>query len=443
MFGAYAADFQGYDVTGAYKTADEVSKESTGVDGKNSQKSQSFQLVDTLSSTMDVLAPQLNMNYQAMLDNPNIPTSAKLGVLGFSDAALTAMVYNPPSVDVVGHLAEEWVPNYDPATTGVYAETGYNQLQSMGISTLWNIMRNVAYILFVIVLIVAGFMIMFRHKIGGQTMVTVYNTIPNIIVGLVLVTFSFAIVGLLIDLGVFLQGMIVSILDIQVPLMPNNPLQLWFVFTAKSFTQDIGNLDMSAGGIIGRFFEGFLEGGLNLGAGFINVFTGNSPLDMLIMFIVSLIAIWASIKVFITLVKAYIGLIMDTIIAPLVLAIAAIPGRQFTGQDWINRVLKNILTFVLVFFLVNLPLYIMEKGLTFDLFSVGLGQQSNAGNFAWAGTDKLLLGAISLYFFFLAAEVPKLLDEYFPQIGGKGMQEAMKGVSASASKIPLVGGFFK
>jgi hypothetical protein len=107
MFGAYAADFQGYDVTGAYKTADEVSKESTGVDGKNSQKSQSFQLVDTLSSTMDVLAPQLNMNYQAMLDNPNIPTSAKLGVLGFSDAALTAMVYNPPSVDV----SDTWLKN--------------------------------------------------------------------------------------------------------------------------------------------------------------------------------------------------------------------------------------------------------------------------------------------------------------------------------------------
>jgi hypothetical protein len=34
---------------------------------------------------------------------------------------------------------------------------------------------------FVIVMIIAGFMIMVRNKIGGQTMVTLGNVLPNVL----------------------------------------------------------------------------------------------------------------------------------------------------------------------------------------------------------------------------------------------------------------------
>ena len=76
-------------------------------------------------------------------------------------------------------------------------------------------MLNLAYLFFVIVMIIAGFMIMFRHKIGGQAMVTLGNVLPNVIIALVVATFSFAIAGLIIDFGGLIIGLIVDVFDLS------------------------------------------------------------------------------------------------------------------------------------------------------------------------------------------------------------------------------------
>ena len=79
------------------------------------------------------------------------------------------------------------------------------QAQGIGFGALdpilqtWKTFRNLAYLFFVLIFLVIGFMIMFRHKINGQTVVTIQQAIPNIIVALLFVTFSYAIGGLLID----------------------------------------------------------------------------------------------------------------------------------------------------------------------------------------------------------------------------------------------------
>lgn len=79
---------------------------------------------------------------------------------------------------------------------------GYTYLKdSLKLDKLWSQSRNIAYLFFVIAMIVIGFMIMFRNKIGGQMMVTITNSIPQLIVCLILVTFSFAIAGIMLDLG--------------------------------------------------------------------------------------------------------------------------------------------------------------------------------------------------------------------------------------------------
>ncbi len=80
--------------------------------------------------------------------------------------------------------------------------SGYTYLkESLKLDKLWGQSRNIAYLFFVIAMITIGFMIMFRNKIGGQMMVTVGNSIPQLIICLVLVTFSFAIAGIMLDLG--------------------------------------------------------------------------------------------------------------------------------------------------------------------------------------------------------------------------------------------------
>lgn len=65
---------------------------------------------------------------------------------------------------------------------------------------LWEMFRNFSYLILVIIIVVIGFMIMFRMQLNPQTVVSLENALPRIITSLILITFSFAIVGFLIDL---------------------------------------------------------------------------------------------------------------------------------------------------------------------------------------------------------------------------------------------------
>jgi hypothetical protein len=64
-------------------------------------------------------------------------------------------------------------------------------------------------------MVVVGFMIMFRSKIGGQTLVTLGNFLPGVITSLILITFSFAIAGLLIDIGAIVTNLIAGIYGVD------------------------------------------------------------------------------------------------------------------------------------------------------------------------------------------------------------------------------------
>ena len=78
---------------------------------------------------------------------------------------------------------------------------------------LWKMVRNVTYFLLILVIIVMSFMIMFRVKISPQTVITVQSALPKIIVALLLITFSYAIAGLLIDLMYVVIGLIAGMIS--------------------------------------------------------------------------------------------------------------------------------------------------------------------------------------------------------------------------------------
>ncbi len=411
-----------FDSIGMYEEWDEFSSSSSGVDGKHSLKSQGFQFIDFVASTLDLTCPQCNTEegYARVLENPNISPGAKMGMIGAVDGIVTTLAYNPPYINVPEHLAQEWIPNYAP-TTSVYAG-GYEQLRDSGITGMWSRVRDIAYLFFIIVFIVAGFMVMFRHKIGGQAMVTLYNTLPNIIVGLVLVTFSFAIVGFIIDFGAMLIGIVDGFLEVEERIDPTSPFNISNVYAGLIFdgviTDLVGEmiadlvnmLDM----LLGRTLTGFWE------------------------LLFSIIIIYVGIKIFFTLIKAYLAILFDTIAGPIVLAIATIPGKQAVMKDWFYRIIKNVLVFVLVFFLLHLPLYFYES-VDLNLFLGDLG----AGKTAGAPVTAIIRAGAAMYILFLIPNVPTLLGDYFPQTGGKGASGAADGVKKDMSKIPLVGGFFK
>ncbi len=86
---------------------------------------------------------------------------------------------------------------------------GFASIQTYSI--IWLTFRNISFVLLVLVLVTIGFMVMFRMKVNPQTIVTLENSLPRIIVTIIMVTFSFAIAGLLIDLMYISTAIIVSI----------------------------------------------------------------------------------------------------------------------------------------------------------------------------------------------------------------------------------------
>jgi|GEM_PF-4823644 len=78
------------------------------------------------------------------------------------------------------------------------------------VASYWGVCRNFAYALLTIVLVVFGFMIMLRQNIEPRVTMTITNALPRVAAALVLITFSFAISGLIVDVGRVADGLIKS-----------------------------------------------------------------------------------------------------------------------------------------------------------------------------------------------------------------------------------------
>lgn len=131
----------------------------------------------------------------------------KTGELGFVDngggalGLLTggiAMLYTPPANtgNYISYLSQNF---------GITKPT-YAQNQGIGFKSIspligvWGVFRDISYLLFIFVFILIGIAIMLRAKIDPRTVMTIQNQIPKLIIGIIMVTLSFAIAGLLIDI---------------------------------------------------------------------------------------------------------------------------------------------------------------------------------------------------------------------------------------------------
>ena len=120
------------------------------------------------------------------------------GAIGFM-GNMIATLYTPPlhTADYFQNLAQNFGINkkaYAQTTGG----TGFQGLSPL--INVWSAFRNIVYLFLVIVFIVIGLAIMLRIKIDPRTVMSIQNQIPKIIIGILVVTFSFAIAGFLIDL---------------------------------------------------------------------------------------------------------------------------------------------------------------------------------------------------------------------------------------------------
>lgn len=118
------------------------------------------------------------------------------GIIGLAPG-MFAQLYIPPASGI-SHL------RYMAGNFGIVqparaqSPNGFQQLEP--IQKMWIAVRNVTYLIFVVIFIIIGLGIMLRVKIDPRTVMTLQNQIPRIIIAIVLITFSYAIVGFMIDL---------------------------------------------------------------------------------------------------------------------------------------------------------------------------------------------------------------------------------------------------
>lgn len=117
-----------------------------------------------------------------------------------------------------------------------YAAEGIGFAALSPLSNLWKLFRDVSYVLLVLVIIGIGFMIMFRTKLDPQTVISVESSLPRIIVALIMITFSYAIAGFLIDLMYMVIGLAISILA------PVHPDRTETQLLNQFFTANLGEI---------------------------------------------------------------------------------------------------------------------------------------------------------------------------------------------------------
>lgn len=148
---------------------------------------------------------------ETCIKNPNdTENNYKNSMAGFFSNLIKTPISNPPASGIT--WAYEGLQNAGFVSKSLAAEgIGFSAIRPF--ADLWKLFRDISYMLLVVFLMVVGFMIMFRTKLNPQTVISVENALPKIVISLILITFSFAIAGFLIDLMYILISIMISVMS--------------------------------------------------------------------------------------------------------------------------------------------------------------------------------------------------------------------------------------
>lgn len=298
-----------------------------------------------------------------------IPSGALGGL-----TSMMASLYSPPT-STVQYLAG--ISSDLGLIDKAYAQsvTGSGRGVIKPVEKLWLNMRNIAYMIFVVVFIAVGFMIMFRQKINAQTTLSIQSALPSLIIGLVLIYFSYFISAFIIDIaffGVQLVGLIFNgipnYISDTAQLARNSNIIEMLKYTAFN-PQILANLFVGLGGtatIAGpqtvlNTIAGWISY-LPFGIGnpikdAINFYAlfGYGPgtpvlIGSLLLYLIIVIALFIQfLRLFFKLIMSYIMLLVSTIIGPLLIVVGMLPGRGGAISFWWKNLLGHALVFPGVF----------------------------------------------------------------------------------------------
>lgn len=331
------------------------------------------------------------------------------GVMGMLGTFTTQMIDSPPDIRTGSYFA-------DLAPFKTVNAAGIDAISPSPIKAFWTAMRNVSYGLFVLILVAIGFMVMFRSKLDPRTTVTVTAALPNLVVSLVLITFSLVLAGLIVDLGSILIELVKNILSSQNLIINGNyvstrPLDVLSNFSVRIYDTPLGTSfeNLPIIGFLGKA-----------------LFTA----------VIATVALFISFNIFFTLLFKWAAIMIKTIFAPLFFLWGALPGQGDTTTKWFKGFLSDVLTFPAVLLILNIANQIIstpaEEGMPFPPALGGTGD-AGSGNY---------LPLVGLGVLLLATKVPAMIEEALDVKASGHVAKAGTDIQKAAAKTPLLGRFF-
>lgn len=362
---------------------------------------------------------------------------------------------------------------------------GYNGL--IPIQKLWQIFRDIAYLFFVVIFLVVGIAIMLRVKIDPRTVMTIQNQIPKLIIGIVLVTFSYAISGLLIDTMWISNYLVVNTMA-NATSLSNESINAQMTQGAPGFVNYI--LAPSSGLAVGGLLNVTTGASFGIGDVIQNMFsstdnpnsintnlapgTTKNNCDWLctitdpgrligdiiggvLGFIISWIArivgwliiaiavLWAVIKLWISLIKAYVFVLIDTVLAPFWILAGLIPGVNSSVNvgSWFRDLFANLAVFPAVIGLFMFARVVMDNfgsstvATSFNPPLIGgVSGNINPGITASSGTNGIgpliALGIILMS--------PTVAESIKKAVKSSGVSTGFKGLSTGTAVMGAIAG---
>jgi len=367
------------------------------------------------------------------------------GLLGATNQ-LVASTFNQPisGIQYLAQVKDNFLGKQTYAAEGV----GFSGLSK--ILPLWKTFRNIVYSLSAIFFVVVGIMLMLRVKISPQAVVSVQNSIPKIITTLILVTFSYAIAGLCIDLLNFVLAFVLALLfngigkdfsknlfdlnlstngyDFIRNLIGDSPFNFQNLTNAGMWTLTslITRLIPTIQVVVLGGIMGAIVGAIIPTAG-ITALAGAGIGIVVLILVLEIIVTINVIKFLFGLVKCYVSIIIHVILAPLEIALGAFPNSKMGFSKWILDIISNIAVFpisILFLVIINIIMDTVNGGLWVPPL-LGLGGYSAVGNFL-----PVLIGISGIM---MLAKLPSMIPEFIFQIKpspwGKALGEEMQGIS--------------
>ena len=413
------------------------------------------------------------------------PKLAIGGALG-GGTQMIATLFTPPASGIQ-YIASTWD---NVLGKPAYAQ-GYGFKGLQFLLPLWKGFRNMVYVISSIIFVAIGLMIILRVKISPQAVVTVQSAIPAVITTLILVTFSYAIAGLMIDVGNIISGVVISLIfnsqninlndnivnsakwgaSSGLPLISDffQMIQGFFDNWLKPFNfAHLVNPDMDTlkllsflasphwwsllllGGMVGSTITGIFLGSIgNWAGGLIDTgltYVGNGLggllgglLGALILPLIFsiIVGIWL-IKLYFGLIKTYVNIIFKIITGPLEIAMGAFPNSKVGFSSWLLDLFANIMVFpIITIFLVILSL--IEEALMSNatIWAPGLIWSTNT---LYA---PILSAAVGMAGLALLSKLPDLIPQYifmikpspFGQAIGQNLDTTGKWISNRAGDL--------